>query len=55
MEGNDALSKRVVDYEKKKIGMAAACLLLYLSRAVCTTGNVVILDTEFCVLHALIM
>ena len=52
-EGKDAPAQREVDPEEKKIGKTA-CLLLRLTKALYTTGKVVILGSGFCVLQAII-
>ena len=52
-EGKDAPAQRQVDPEEKKIGKTG-CLLLRLTKALYTTGKVVILDSGFCVLQAII-
>ena len=52
-EGKDAPANGQVDVEEKKTGKTV-CLLLCLTEALYTTGKVVILDSSFCVLYAII-
>ena len=52
-EGKDAPKEKPTDPQEEKIGKTG-CLLLRLTKALYTTGKVVILDSGFCVLQAII-
>ena len=53
VEGKDRPKERAVDPNDKEVGKTGA-LLLRLTKSIFTTGKVVILDSGFCVLRAII-